>query len=150
METIGRDDAAGYTVNLPFPPGTGGVSYLKAFEEIVPPITRQFKPEIILYQSGVDTHHADPLADLNLTYQTYYHLAGHVADLSQETCQKLLVLLGGGYNSHACIQSYYNVICGLLGKKEYLEEEEISDTNPEAVELVVRQLKQHLSEYWNL
>jgi acetoin utilization deacetylase AcuC-like enzyme len=33
-------------VNLPFPPGTGGASYLKAFEEIVPPITHQFKPEV--------------------------------------------------------------------------------------------------------
>src|SRR5512136_1017661 len=150
VETIGREDAAGYTVNLPLPPGTGGVSYLKAFEEIVLPITRQFKPEVILYQSGVDSHHADPLADLNLTYQTYYHLAKHVAELSKETCQKLLVLLGGGYNSIACIKSYYNIFCGLLGNKEFLEEEDIPDSDPEAVQHVVTQLKQSLSEYWNL
>jgi acetoin utilization protein AcuC len=150
VETLGRDDAAGYTINLPFPPGTGGTSYFNAFQEIVPSITRQFKPDFILYQSGVDTHHADPLADLNLTYQTYYHLAKQVADLSKETCQKLLVLLGGGYNSVACIKSYYNVFCGLLGKQEYLEEEDIPDSDPEAVKQVVSQLKHSLSEFWAL
>jgi acetoin utilization protein AcuC len=150
LEMIGREEAAGYTINLPFPPGTGGASYLKAFEEIVPPITRQFKPEIIVYQSGVDTHHADPLADLNLTYQTYYHLAQRMSELSHETCKKLLVLLGGGYNSVACIKSYYNIICGLLGTKEYLEESEIPDTNTAEVEQAVHELKSVLSEYWNL
>ncbi|MBN1862002.1 MAG: histone deacetylase [Candidatus Thermoplasmatota archaeon] len=148
METIGREEAAGYTVNLPFPPGTGGASYLKAFKEIVPPIATQFKPEVIVYQSGVDTHHADPLADLNLTYQTYYHLATQVAALSKETCQRLLVLLGGGYNSIACIKSYYNVFCGLVEKQEYLEEEEIPDSDPSAVTQVVTRLKHSLSDYW--
>ena len=150
VETLGRDDAAGYTINLPFPPGTGGMSYLQAFKEIVPPVTRQFKPDVILYQSGVDSHHADPLADLNLTYQTYYHLARQVAELSKETCEKLLVLLGGGYNSVACIKSYYNVFCGLLGKTEYLEEDDIPDSDPGAVRHVVSQLKASLNEYWNL
>jgi acetoin utilization protein AcuC len=150
VETLGRDEAAGYTINLPFPPGTGGISYLKAFKEIVPPITKQFKPDIILYQSGVDTYHADPLANLNLTYQTYYHLATQVAELSKGTCQKLLVLLGGGYNSVSCIKSYYNVFCGLLGKQEYLNEEDIPDADPETVQQVVSQLKTSLGEYWNL
>ncbi|HVQ00512.1 MAG TPA: hypothetical protein VMT57_03255 [Candidatus Thermoplasmatota archaeon] len=148
LETIGREEAAGYTVNLPFPTGTGGESYLKAFEEIVIPITREYKPQIILYQSGVDTHHADPLADLNLTYQTYYHLARHVTALSNETCNKLLVLLGGGYNSIACIKSYYNVVSGLLGKQDYYEETDIPDDNPEEVQQTVQALKERLSDYW--
>jgi acetoin utilization protein AcuC len=150
VETIGREDATGYTINLPFPPGTGSASYLKAFEAIVPPITTQFNPEIIVYQSGVDTHHADPLADLNLTYQTYYHLAKQIAHLSKESCKKLLVLLGGGYNSTACIKSYYNVFCGLLDKSEYFEEDDIPDADPEGVNTIVSQLKRSLGEFWNL
>ena len=146
--TIGREEAAGYTINVPFPPGTGGMNYLQAFQEIVPPIALQYKPEVILFQSGVDTHHADPLADLNLTYQTYYHLGKQVSALSQETCHKLLVLLGGGYNSVACIKSYYNVFCGLLEKQDYLEEENIPDTDPGTVHTIVSQLKHALSDYW--
>jgi len=150
VETIGHDDAAGYTVNLPFPPGTGGESYLKAFEDIVPPVTRQFKPEIIIYQSGVDTHHADPLADLNLTYQTYYHLAKNISALSEETCKKLLVLFGGGYNSDACIKSYYNIVCGLLGNNDFFIEDDIPDTNPGEVAHVVQRLKEKLEGWWVL
>ena len=149
VDTIGRGDAEGYTVNLPFPPGTSGISYLKAFDEIVPPITRQFKPEIIFYQSGVDSHHTDPLADLNLTYQTYYYLARHIAELSTDICQKLLVLLGGGYNSIACIKSYYNIFCGLLGNKDFIEEEEIADSDPTQVKHIVYHLKQHLGKFWD-
>ncbi|MBN1280435.1 MAG: acetoin utilization protein AcuC [Candidatus Thermoplasmatota archaeon] len=149
-ETIGRDDTAGYTVNLPLPPGTGGASYLKAFDAIVPPITKQFDPELIIYQSGVDTHHADPLADLNLTYQTYYHLATRVMTLSKETCHKLLVLFGGGYNSIHAIHSYYNIACGLLGTQTYLQEPDIPDTSPEEVAGAVDHVLSILRKYWTL
>ena len=40
MEKIGGDDAEGFTVNLPLPPGTGNESYLKAFNEIIPPLDK--------------------------------------------------------------------------------------------------------------
>ena len=150
IEKIGRDKGEGYTVNLPLPPGTGDKSYLKAFNEIIPPLTKQFHPEIIIYQCGVDTHHSDPLADLNLTHQTYFHLAQKMMDLSSATCDKLLVLFGGGYNSSASIYSYYNIMCGLLGKKDYLKEEEIKDINAAEIEQLVNKLKKHLSSWWNL
>jgi len=150
IEKIGRDKGEGYTVNLPLPPGTGDKSYLKAFNEIIPPLTKQFHPEIIIYQCGVDTHHSDPLADLNLTHQTYFHLAQKMMDLSSATCDKLLVLFGGGYNSSASIYSYYNIMCGLLGKKDYLKEEEIKDINAAEIEQLANKLKKHLSSWWNL
>ena len=151
LEKIGRDKGEGFTVNLPLPPGTGSASYLKAFDEIIPPITKQFKPEIIIYQSGVDTHHSDPLADLNLTYQTYYHLAKRMRELSADTCDKLLVLLGGGYNSSASVISYYNIMCGLLGKDEYLKE--IDNTSHQKIERVknlVFDLKKVLKLHWEI
>ena len=58
--------------------------------------------------------------------------------------------MGGGYNSVACIKSYYNVLSGLLLKQEYLEEEEIPDSDPGAVRNVISQLKQTLREFWSL
>jgi hypothetical protein len=59
-------------------------------------------------------------------------------------------LLGGGYNSTACIKSYYNVISGLLDKQDYFEEADIPDDNPEEVQHTVRTLKERLSDYWAL
>jgi acetoin utilization protein AcuC len=150
LDEIGGDNTKGYTINLPLPPGTGGNSYLNAFKKIIPPITKQFKPEIMIYQAGVDTHHSDPLANLLLTYQTYYYLANEIMSLSNDTCKKLVVLLGGGYNSNACLISYYNVICGLLDKNRYIQEEEIPNYKAEQVKNLINELKKKLADYWNL
>ncbi len=150
IEKIGKEKGEGYTVNLPMPPGTGSKSYLKAFDEIIPPLTKQFDPEIVIYQCGVDTHHSDPLADLNLTHQTYFHLAQNMRKLSSATCNKLLVLFGGGYNSNASVFSYNNIMCGLLGKEDYLKEDKIEDINTAEIQQNVDRLKNKITPWWNL
>ena len=150
LEKIGRDSGEGYTVNLPLPPGTGNSSFLNAFNVIVPPLAKQFDPEIIIYQCGVDTHHSDPLADLNLSYQIYYYLAKKIRLLSESTGDKLLVLFGGGYNSEASVLSYYNIMCGLLNREGYISEKVVLERNIEVVERLVEELKERLSRFWDL
>lgn len=150
VDAIGRGLGGGFTVNLPLPPGTAGPSYLKAFHEIIPPLTMQFSPEVIIYQSGVDTHHADPLADLNLTLQTYHILGAQVAKLAKETCNRLVVLFGGGYNSDSCIQAYGNIVSGLLGEKNVITEPETRDADPSAIDAMLADLKTRLGDYWEL
>ena len=150
IKKIGKDNGEGCTVNLPLPPGTGDTGYLNAFNEIVPPLSQQFKPEIIIYQCGVDTHHSDPLADLDLTYQIYYKLAKKMLSLSSSTGNKLLVLFGGGYNSSASIKSYYNIMCGLLERKDTIKEEDIPDKKAEDVKQLIFELKKLLAPYWDL
>jgi len=150
IEKIGGDKGEGFCVNLPLPPGTGNKSYLKAFSEIVPKLADQFNPEIIIHQSGVDTHHDDPLADLCLTYQAYYHMAKKMREISVAGCDRLLVLLGGGYNSSSSVQSYYNVMCGLLGREDYIKEDEIPDQKVGEVEGLISELKGLLRPYWVL
>lgn len=149
LENIGKGDAKGFTINLPLPPSTGTSSYLIAFNQIVPTLVEQFKPDIILFQSGVDTHHSDPLADLELTYQAYFYLSNKMKELSEKSCNKLLVLFGGGYNSNASIICYYNIMCGLLDKHNYIKEKD--STSHYKVEIVmdnVSRLKKLLSDYW--
>lgn len=151
LETIGDGEGTGYTINFPLPPRTGNDAYLYAFNEIVPPLTMAFQPEVILYQSGVDTHHSDPLADLMLTYQAYYHIARTIAHLSNMTCKKLIVLLGGGYNSNTCISAYENVFNGLLGKSTYLTEPDVCmENNLATVKKDIRKLKEILKPHWKL
>jgi|YNPNPStandDraft_1061719.scaffolds.fasta_scaffold00143_34 acetoin utilization protein AcuC len=159
LDMIGEGEGKGYTVNLPLPPGTVSADYMHAFDEIIPPLILQFKPEIIIYQSGVDTHHSDPLAGLKLIYQTYYHLARRIKNLSDETCRRLLVLLGGGYSTEASVICYYNIICGLLDLDVFIKEEEIlSDyeyeiyKNPygSEIETLIQGLKGLLKPYWKL
>jgi len=150
IDKIGRDEGEGYTVNLPLMPYTGDKSYMHAFEKIVPKLTEEFNPEIIIYQCGVDTHHSDPLADLFLTHQTFYYLAKKIRELSEKTCKKLLVLFGGGYNSNESVVSYYNIMCGLLNKNNFISEKEVVDKNYELTIELVKKIKSILKPYWDL
>ena len=149
IDKIGTGSGEGYNVNLPLPPGIYGENYLKAFNEIIPPITKQFNPEIIIYQSGVDTHHSDPLANLNINYQTYFNLGENMMKLSSSSCNKLLVLFGGGYNSETSIISYFNLMCGFLRRKDYYEENKFLYQNSTHVESLITKLKNVLSDHWD-
>lgn len=150
LESIGKNDGKGFTINFPFPPSTGTGSYLIAFNQIIPPLIRQFNPQIILFQSGVDTHHSDPLADLELTYQAYFYISNKMKELSQNSCNKLLVLFGGGYNSNDSIICYYNLVCGLLDNYNYIKENDsMSYSKVETVVDNISSLKRLLKDYWN-
>ena len=149
IDKIGRYSGEGYTINLPLPPGTGNTSYLYALNTLLPPLCKQYKPELIIYQSGVDTHYSDPLADLNLTYDVYYHIAQLIQQLSKKSCNKLLVLFGGGYNTQASLISYYNIICGFLNKNSYIPEEPRSDLRENHVRNLVNEIINILESHWN-
>jgi len=150
LEKIGAEKGQGYTINLPLPPHTGSKAYLHAFNQIIPPLIDQFSPEILIYQSGVDTHHTDPLADLDISLQTYYHLAKKIHQLSEQHGQKLLVLLGGGYNSDFCIAAYENIFRGLLSQGKCIQEPDVHKTkNVDIVDTRISNLQNVLKKYWS-
>ena len=75
---------------------TGG---LRAFHAVVPPLLREFRPQVLVSQHGCDTHWSDPLANLELTIdaQRTAHAAIHA--LAHETAGgRWLVTGGGGYS----------------------------------------------------
>ncbi len=95
-DEIGKGMGEGFSVNVPLPPYTRDVSYLYAFQEIVPPLARAFKPEIIVSQLGADGHHLDPLTHLMLTTETYEAVGRILDDLSKELCSGRWIATGGG------------------------------------------------------
>ncbi len=95
---LGGHDAEGSAVNLALPPGTADAGWLRGFHAVVPPILREWKPEILVTQHGCDSHIEDPLAHLMLTVdgQRAAYLALH--DLAHElTGGKWVATGGGGY-----------------------------------------------------
>jgi len=93
----GGDGAGlGYSLNLPLAPGTTDEVYLWAFRRVVPPAVRRFAPDVLVTQLGVDTHFADPLAQLLLTTRGYVAVVEELRDLAGET-RGWLALGGGGY-----------------------------------------------------
>jgi acetoin utilization protein AcuC len=59
--------ADGTSVNISLPPGTGDRPWLRAFDAIVPPLLRRFRPDVLVTQQGADGHALDPLAHLILS-----------------------------------------------------------------------------------
>ena len=97
-QDTGGPNAPGSAVNVALPPGTADAGWLRAFHAVVPPLLREFAPDILVTQQGCDSHIEDPLAHLMLTVdgQRATYLALH--DLAHEVCDgKWLVTGGGGY-----------------------------------------------------
>jgi acetoin utilization protein AcuC len=99
IDEFGEKDAKGYKINVPLPPHTYDEAFLMAFNELVPMLTKSFKPEIILMQCGIDAHFGDRLAHLELTTKAYIEAISIVHKLAHEVCNgKLIMFGGGGYN----------------------------------------------------
>ena len=82
----GGPGAEGSAVNVALPPGTADAGWLRAFHAVVPPLLREFAPDVLVTQHGCDSHIEDPLAHLMLTVdgQRAAYLALH--DLAHEVC----------------------------------------------------------------
>jgi acetoin utilization protein AcuC len=93
---VGGPGARGSAVNVALPPGTADAGWLRAFHAVVPPLVREFKPEVLVTQHGCDSHMEDPLAHLMLSVdgQRASYLALH--DLAHEVAAGRWVALGGG------------------------------------------------------
>ena len=93
---LGAGDAKGTKVNVPLPPYTGDREWMRAFEEIVPPLVEAWKPTVLVTQLGCDTHHTDPLAALELTTLAYAKTARVLHDLAHRAAGGRWVATGGG------------------------------------------------------
>ena len=96
----GGPRAEGSAVNVALPAGTRDAGWLRAFHAVVPPLLREFRPQMLVSQHGCDTHWSDPLANLELTIngQRAAHAAIHA--LAHEVAGGRWLLTGGGGYQH--------------------------------------------------
>jgi acetoin utilization deacetylase AcuC-like enzyme len=98
----GSGAGLGATVNLPLPAGCGDAEYASAFESVLLPVLRAFRPEFVLVSAGFDAHAADPLASMRLSTGAYAWFCARLRELAQDCCGGRLVLaLEGGYDLRA-------------------------------------------------
>ena len=92
----GGPGAEGMAVNVALPAGTGDNGWLRAFDAVVPPLLRSFRPQVLVSQHGCDSHRLDPLAHLELTIDAQRTAQAWVHHLAHETAGGRWVLTGGG------------------------------------------------------
>lgn len=116
---IGVDKAYGTTVNVPFPPHVGDQGYLEAFQKILAPVARRFKPDLILLSAGYDAHWMDPLASMGVSITGYTALVQELMALADELCGgRLVCVLEGGYHLEVLSHSVLSTLRALRGDAE--------------------------------
>ena len=113
---VGGPDALGSSANVALPPGTADAGWLRAFHAVVPPLVREFAPDVLVTQQGCDSHIEDPLAHLMLTVdgQRAAYLALH--DLAHEVCDgKWVVTGGGGYSIVDVVPRAWTHLLSIVG-----------------------------------
>jgi len=95
----GAGAGVGTTINCPFPAGAGRREILGAFEQVLLPKLREFKPELILISAGFDSRVNDPLGHFLLTDEDFIDLTRLlIAAADQYAAGRVVSVLEGGYN----------------------------------------------------
>ena len=94
VDEHGEGAGHGYSVNLPLEPYTDDEVYAQAFDAVIPPLIGAFKPDVVVAQLGIDSHHTDPLTHLSFSVQGFAHAVQRIVELSP----RLVALGGGGYD----------------------------------------------------
>lgn len=116
VDETGKGKGEGYTLNFPFPAGTGEEFYMQAFERVVLPAGRRFEPDLVMVSAGYDSHAGDLLCSMRLGDSSFRKMAGSLAGFSEDCCSgRLIVTLEGGYNLNAEARAIVQTVAGLAG-----------------------------------
>ena len=96
-DETGSGAGRGHTVNVPLPAGCGDAEYALAMEEVVLPLVRAWRPDLVIMSAGFDAHAADPLAGMQLSAAGLRDLFGRLFTLLGELGTPWAATLEGGY-----------------------------------------------------
>lgn len=82
----GKGEGFGKNLNIPLPPGCGNRVYKEAFERVVMPALKRFKPDFILVASGLDAGCYDPLARMAMTPHGFKYLGKEIRRAAEQLC----------------------------------------------------------------
>ena len=119
MDEIGTGEGEGTTANFPMTASWGDEEYLRAFNEVLIPLTQRFQPQLILVSAGFDAHWADQMAMMRVSIKGFAQMVTILKGLADEFCQgRLVFTLEGGYNLQVVASSIKAVFDVLLGNSE--------------------------------
>ncbi len=96
------ETGVGNIFNAEIRSGTTSNEFLKIFEKkILQPIDK-FKPEVILISAGFDAHKNDPLANINLVSEDFFHITKNIVEIANNhSSGRIISFLEGGYDLKA-------------------------------------------------
>jgi len=93
-------------LNAPLPTGSTIKQFRSAFNRLILPALRAFRPQILILSAGFDAHLDDPMAYLELTAADFAWITEVLCKLADEMCEgRVVSMLEGGYDLNALAAS---------------------------------------------
>lgn len=150
-EEMGKGPGLGYTLNVPLRPGADDAGYVRMFKELLCPVARSFRPELILVSAGFDTYVGDPLGGMKVTPEGFACLTRLLMDLADEWCGgRLAMVLEGGYNVLGLTKCIRSVLLEMIGETRVTEEtlNRTAEEAGEEVKRVIGRARERWAPYW--
>lgn len=105
-EETGSGKGKGFTLNCPMKAGSAEKEYLDAFRERILPTLHKFQPQLLMISAGFDAHKDDPLANINLTENSFSEMTKMAMEVAEKHSRgRIVSVLEGGYNLEALARS---------------------------------------------
>jgi acetoin utilization deacetylase AcuC-like enzyme len=148
LDQIGSGSGTGFTVNAPMPASFGDAEYLRVFDQLILPVARQFKPELVLISAGFDGHYRDPLGGMRITEAGFVAMTRRLQRLADECCEgKMVAALEGGYDLRALAECGRSVI-DEMGRDG--DEHVIAAKDGERALPIIQRAHYFLKDYWQI
>jgi acetoin utilization deacetylase AcuC-like enzyme len=113
LRESGGPAARGRTINVPWPPPRGDADHLAAFDRVLLPAARAFRPDLVLVSAGFDAARGDLLGEQLVSPNGYAAMTARLRPLAGG---KLVLALEGGYTLDAISASAAACLAILLGE----------------------------------
>ena len=141
---VGANEGAGFTVDVPLQTGAGDGAVRLAFESLLLPLARAFRPQLVLVSAGYDPQEGDILGGLCFSQDAFQWMAARLADLCQEVgAAGPVCFLEGGYVPEMAAKSIVATIKGLQGEEPEFERVASAEERAD-----VREALEEAKPYW--
>ncbi|MEA2055746.1 MAG: histone deacetylase [Candidatus Thermoplasmatota archaeon] len=143
IDEIGVGKGEGYTINAPFSYGTGDESARELLDEVFLPIANRFKPDLIIFSVGFDSHHTDPFGGLKYSANIF----GEMIKKYQKIQPKIVCTLEGGYSFDWMGKCLISNIGEMVGEPIEIDDNIKEDVNAKAT---IKKIKNKWASYWKI
>jgi acetoin utilization deacetylase AcuC-like enzyme len=150
LHETGSKAGTGYTVNVPLTGGQGDAEYVRLIDQVLAPLARAYKPQLIIVSAGYDIYENDPLGTMQVTPVGFGIMAARMKQLSEELCEgRLLLALEGGYHIDGIAQSIQHTLNALAGHTPQLYVGAEADV-PASVDRIIAEVYAQHAQSWPL
>ncbi len=151
LEETGKGAGKGFTINVPLRSGADDACYVRVFQNLLEPVARRFRPEIILVSAGFDIYIGDPLGEMKVTPEGFACLTRILLNLADECCNgRLVIVLEGGYNIQGLTKSVRAVLLELLGETQVTQEtlNRMAAKEDETCTRLIGRVRDKIGSFW--